>query len=213
MNYIFLVPTKIEYSSVISSVQNNYSHLLKSKRFKIIQASFGEKIFNYIKSNLNLLKNNEIILTGTAGALSNTLSFGDIITPKAFVKEDKEIIALSCSKTYNIDIKKVIMFTCAKLIQGILAKKTISDKYSADVVDMESYYAFVACKKYKLNLQIVKVILDEYNESIRGENNSFAIIRSISKNLNLNNDGHTLFLQRIKEAGVIIANIINSICM
>lgn len=213
MNYIFLVPTKIEYSSIISSIKNNYSHLLKLEKVKIIEAYLGGKISNYIKRNLDLLKNNEIILTGTAGALINTLRFGDIITPKAFVKENKEIIALSFFKTYNIDIKKVIMFTCKKLIQDILEKEEIKDRYSAEAVDMESYYAFNACSKYKLNLQIIKVILDEYNESIIRKNNSFAINKSRNKNLDMNNDEHILFLEKIKEVSGIIANIINSICI
>jgi nucleoside phosphorylase len=211
MNCIFLIPTKIEYLYLTAEIKKNYPHLFLSNKIKVIQNGCGKRIKKFIEDNLQILNNNKIILSATAGALSPQLHFGDIIIPNKIITAHNEILWAN-DQIYKLNVKFATIFTSTKLVCEPTQKNMLYSKYNAEAVDMESYYAAIACNKYNLNLQIIKIILDEYDESLIKINANYGITSMKDKIKNLER-AQKIFKSRMIEISKIIANIINFICI
>ncbi len=210
MKYIFLIPSHIEYSYIYYLINKYYPSLLLSNKIEIVLTGCGLKAINFLEKNINILNKNKIILTGTAGSLTNSLYFGNAISPDKLITDKyNEPITLSPLKIFNHSIKKVTIYTSKSLISSIEKKQYINNLYSAHAVDMESYYIAKEFIKYNLNLKIIKIILDEYNDTLIKRKNNYFLFSSNEKDFI---KAKELFSMRLMEACKIIVSIINLIC-
>src|SRR3954470_23614589 len=94
-----------------------------------------------------------ILSVGYAGALKPALKVADVIEPKKIIcaADDTEIINSSGTG----------IMVSAGAVAGADAKKTMTQKYQADAVDMEAYSVADVARIYGIPFRAVKVISDE----------------------------------------------------
>ncbi|OGF62251.1 MAG: hypothetical protein A2Y62_14115 [Candidatus Fischerbacteria bacterium RBG_13_37_8] len=91
-------------------------------------------------------------------------------------------------------------------------KKLLHQHYNASAVDMESFILLKICREYHLNMLIVKVILDAYNESIGREKKEFFLFPEDGGN-DFSEEKRKLFIERLETSSRQLAQIIHSICI
>lgn len=129
-----------------------------------------------------------IINLGSAGALNDSLSIGDIVIGKKLVQHDFDVTAFGREKGYIsetgrffesnsnlLDKCKNIKILNQKIFFGIIAsgdifctdvnmKKKIRDKFSADCVEMEGASIAQVCFLNKVPFIVIRSISDVPNE-------------------------------------------------
>jgi adenosylhomocysteine nucleosidase len=110
----------------------------------------ADTIYKHSSGEISLM-----ISVGYAGALKPTLKVADLLEPKEIIcaADDTEIINSQGSGT----------LVSAGAVAGADAKKTMTQKYQADAVDMEAYSVADVARIYGIPFRAIKVISDEFD--------------------------------------------------
>ena len=171
----------------IEYAKNKY-YLTKYKDLEIVLA-YGKigKVFSALTTAIMIEKfgANMLLFTGVAGAISDELKIGDLITAtklcqhdvnitdfghpygfvpegKLFIEADKNLlyIAKEVANEKNINLKEGIIATGDQFIADFNKKEWIRKTFGADALEMEGASVAVVCDAFEIPFFILRAISD-----------------------------------------------------
>ena len=132
-----------------------------NRKINVLITGMGKKKTQKILSAVaDFIGNGMIINIGTAGALNNKFQIGDWFSVNKVFSDDKVIEIENCSVFHTASI-----LTSDSEITNEEIKQKHHKKYSADLVDMESFYIAEFAKQKNILCRIIKMVSDHANES------------------------------------------------
>ncbi|MEM1280587.1 MAG: hypothetical protein AAGG53_11355 [Cyanobacteria bacterium P01_H01_bin.152] len=164
--HIVLVPTGAESQAVkqgLSSAQNGP---------EIIEIPAGPQAFkgflrDWYEPQLWLHRN--LLLVGLGGSLSTELTVGDGVLVERFV-EDNSGQLYECDRAFTQQLSQQLGLpirtgvTCDRVITTVAEKRQLGDRYTADVVDMESAVLLKAMPAARI--AVLRVISDDCDHDL-----------------------------------------------
>ena len=160
-----------------------------NRKINVLITGMGKKKTKpFLSAISDFIENGVIINIGTAGALNYNLKIGDWFSINKIFTDDKVIEIENCSAFHTASI-----LTSDSEITSEGIKQKHHKKYSADLVDMESFYIAEFAKQKNMPCYAVKMVSDHANE---GTNTISALKRTMKTHYNPHAAG--IFVKVIK---------------
>ena len=148
-----------------------------NRKINVLITGIGKIKTKKILSDVSdFIENGLIINIGIAGSLNNKLQIGDWFSVNKIFSDDKVIETDNCSVFHTASI-----LTSDSEITNEEIKQKHHKKYSADLVDMESFYIAKFAKRKNMPCRIIKMVSDHANE---GTNTITALKRTMKIHYN-----------------------------
>jgi len=132
-----------------------------NRKINVLITGMGKKNTKKILSDVaDYIENGVIINIGTAGTLNNKFQIGDWFSVNKIFLDDKVIEIENCNVFHTASI-----LTSDSEITNEEIKQKHHKKYSADLVDMESFFIAEFAKQKNIPCYVVKMISDHANEN------------------------------------------------
>lgn len=178
---------QMQQYKTVSIANNNYYLASFGNHELVIAYSKIGKVFSTLTATMLLEHfNAEVLLfSGVAGAISNDLKVGDLITATALVQHDLDItafghpygfvpegavmvhtdneligIAKNVAQSMNIALKEGVIATGDQFIANSDKKTWIAETFSADALEMEGAAVAVVCDALNVPCFILRAISD-----------------------------------------------------
>jgi len=152
-----------------------FSSDLKSKIFPI---PIGINPVNNLLKNNRIPREKSILLIGLGGSLSPNYSVGDVVIYESccYLDDDK-LVTKNCNSQLNkylrdrLNCALVKGLTTDTLISQSSQKKSLFQKTSAFIVDMESF----ALLNYFQSVSVIRVVSDNYDDDLPDLNSAITL--------------------------------------
>lgn len=152
-----------------------FSSDLKSK---ILPIPIGINPVNNLLKNNQIPKEKSILLIGLGGSLSLNYSVGDVVIYESCCYlDDDNLVTKNCDSQLNkylrdrLNCPLVKGLTTDTLISQSSQKKSLFQKTSASIVDMESF----ALLNYFQSVSVIRVVSDNYDDDLPDLNSAITL--------------------------------------